>query len=83
MKEKILKYFKDVNGYYNDCMRYEELSRMLDELIEETKSSLLDNISAEIKERQNKLGHSTLAECGRFELKNALKIIEKYKEVSK
>ena len=51
MKAEILEYFKDINFYYNECMRYESLSRMLDELIEETESSLLDKISAEIKEK--------------------------------
>lgn len=51
MKAEILEYFKDINFYYNECMRYESLSQMLDELIEETESSLLDKISAEIKEK--------------------------------
>lgn len=54
MKEKILKYFEDVNGYYNDCMRYEELSRMLDELIEETKSSLLDKLEGTREKAETK-----------------------------
>ena len=33
-REKILKYFKDINHAYNDCTRYDTLKRMLDELQE-------------------------------------------------
>lgn len=36
-KEDILQHFQDINGYYNDCMRYDDLKRMLDELISENK----------------------------------------------
>ena len=32
-KEDILHHFQDINFYYNDCMMYDDLSRMLDELI--------------------------------------------------
>ena len=32
-KEHILEYYKDINHYYNDCGRYEDLSQMLDKLI--------------------------------------------------
>ena len=34
-KEDILHHFQDINFYYNDCMMYDDLSRMLDELIVE------------------------------------------------
>lgn len=77
MKEKILKYFEDVNGYYNDCMRYEELSRMIDELIEETKSSLLDKISSDINEE---LG-DTISGSEKLGMYSTLRIINKYKGV--
>ena len=33
-KEEILKYFKDINGAYNECTRYDDLKRMLEELEE-------------------------------------------------
>lgn len=36
-KEDILHHFQDINFYYNDCGRYDDLSRMLDELIAENK----------------------------------------------
>jgi len=36
-KEDILHHFQDINFYYNDCMMYDDLSRMLDELIAESK----------------------------------------------
>lgn len=36
-KEDILHYVQDINFRYNDCMMYDNLSRMLDELIEENK----------------------------------------------
>lgn len=36
-KEDILHHFQDINFYYNDCMMYDDLSRMLDELIAENK----------------------------------------------
>lgn len=36
-KEDILHHFQDINFYYNDCMMYDDLSRMLDELIAEIK----------------------------------------------
>lgn len=34
-KEDILHHFQDINFCYNDCMMYDDLSRMLDELIAE------------------------------------------------
>lgn len=34
-KQEILDYFKDINEVYNDCTRFETLSRMLDELLKE------------------------------------------------
>ena len=36
-KEDILHHFQDINFYYNDCGMYDDLSRMLDELISENK----------------------------------------------
>ena len=36
-KEDILHHFQDINFYYNDCKMYDDLSRMLDELIAENK----------------------------------------------
>lgn len=36
-KEDILHHFQDINFYYNDCMMYDDLSRMLDELMAEDK----------------------------------------------
>ena len=30
----ILEYFKDINGAYNECTRYDDLKRMLEELEE-------------------------------------------------
>lgn len=38
MKEKILEYFKNVNFMYNDCMRFDTLKSMLDELEQESKT---------------------------------------------
>ena len=34
-KEEILKYFEDINFYYNDCGRYNTLSQMIDKLLEQ------------------------------------------------
>lgn len=42
-KEDILHHFQDINFYYNDCMMYDDLSRMLDELIAENKGEWIDN----------------------------------------
>lgn len=33
-KEEILTYFQDINAAYNECGRYDDLKRMLDELTE-------------------------------------------------
>ena len=33
-KQDILNYFDDINEAYNNCNKYDDLSRMLDELIE-------------------------------------------------
>jgi hypothetical protein len=33
-KQDILDYFSDINYAYNDCNKHDDLSRMLDELIE-------------------------------------------------
>ena len=35
-KEEILEYFKDINGAYNECTRYDSLKRMLEELEQAT-----------------------------------------------
>lgn len=40
-KEDILHHFQDINFYYNDCMMYDDLSRMLDELIAENDGDLI------------------------------------------
>ena len=42
-KEDILHHFQDINFYYNDCMMYDDLSRMLDELIAENKGEPCDD----------------------------------------
>lgn len=34
-KQQILDHFKDINHVYNECTRYDDLKRMLDELEEE------------------------------------------------
>ena len=34
-KQEILDYFKDINNAYNECSRFDDLSRMLDELLKE------------------------------------------------
>lgn len=34
-KQEILRHFKDINTMYNESTRYDDLSRMLDELIED------------------------------------------------
>lgn len=34
-KAEILAYFQDINAAYNECGRYDDLKRMLDELTEE------------------------------------------------
>lgn len=47
-KEEILHHFQDINFYYNDCGMYDDLSRMLDELIAENKGEWIireDNTS--------------------------------------
>ena len=36
-KAEILEHFKDINGAYNECTRYDDLSRMIDELLEDIK----------------------------------------------
>ena len=70
-KEKILEYFNDINVAYNECMRYDSLKSMLDELqepcadaisrqsIEEIINDIRDCISVEgywaILERMKKL----------------------------
>ena len=43
-KEDILHHFQDINFYYNDCMMYDDLSRMLDELIAENKGEWIPTI---------------------------------------
>ena len=41
-KQELLHHFQDRNFYYNDCMMYDDLSRMLDELIEENKKPVME-----------------------------------------
>lgn len=36
-KQEILEYYKDIDYCYNECSRYDDLNRMLDELIEDTR----------------------------------------------
>lgn len=53
-KEKILDYFKDINVAYNECTRYDDLKRMLDELQEPcedaiSRQAVLDLIDADWK----------------------------------
>ena len=44
-KHDILEYFKDINHYYNNCMMFDSLNSMLNELIETEQSKLtLDNM---------------------------------------
>lgn len=39
---EILEYFKDINFVYNDCMRFDTLKRMLDELVQEVQEGMKD-----------------------------------------
>lgn len=39
-KQDILEHFKDINAMYNECTRYDDLSRMLDELQEPCKDAI-------------------------------------------
>jgi hypothetical protein len=39
-KHDILEYFKDINHYYNNCMMFDSLNSMLNELIETEQSKL-------------------------------------------
>ena len=41
-KEEILHHFQDINFYYNNCMAYDTLSNMLDELIAENSKPLME-----------------------------------------
>ena len=55
-KEDILHHFQDINFYYNDCMMYDDLSRMLDELIAENKGEWIP-----VSEGLPKVGEYVLA----------------------
>lgn len=78
-KEQILDHFKDINHAYNECTRYDDLKRMLDEL--ESDTIVLDKIRAEIIE--NSIEDYKYHGCGSDELiietNEILKIIDKYK----
>ena len=37
-KREVLNYFSDVNDVYNDCTRFDSLSNMIDELLEEQRT---------------------------------------------
>ena len=51
-KEEILDYFKNVNVFYNDCTRYDDLSKMLDRLEKESYlRGLNDATSGGVNER--------------------------------
>lgn len=52
-KEDILHHFQDINFRYNDCMMYDDLSRMLDELIAESKDEWIP-VSERLPEEENK-----------------------------
>lgn len=54
-KEDILHHFQDINFYYNDCGMYDDLSRMLDELISENKREWIPTI-----ERLPEIGDAVL-----------------------
>ena len=53
-KEDILHHFQDINFYYNDCMMYDDLSRMLDELIAESKDEWIP-VSERLPEKNTKV----------------------------
>jgi len=55
-KEDILHHFQDINFYYNDSMMYDDLSRMLDELIAENKGEWIP-----ISERLPEVDQNVLA----------------------
>ena len=52
-KEDILHHFQDINFRYNDCMMYDNLSRMLDKLIAESKDEWIP-VSERLPEEENK-----------------------------
>lgn len=39
-KQGILDHFKDINEAYNDCTRFDSLSRMIDELLESKQAEI-------------------------------------------
>lgn len=53
-KEDILHHFQDINFYYNDCMMYDDLSRMLDELIAEIKGKWIP-VSERLPEEEHEV----------------------------
>ena len=57
-KEDILHHFQDINFRYNDCMMYDDLSRMLDELIAENKGEWIP-FSKELPPKDKKVHVST------------------------
>jgi len=39
-KNEILEYFKDINLAYNECTRYDDLSSMIDKMLESIKEEI-------------------------------------------
>ena len=75
-KEDILHHFQDINFYYNDCMMYDDLSRMLDELIAENKGDLIrqaEDYENEIADLHNRLD---IAEYDKERYKEEITILE-------
>lgn len=48
--DEILDTFSDINFAYNNASKYDTLKRMLDELQEQTRQSVLDKVLDEIEE---------------------------------
>ena len=62
-KEQILEYFKDVNKYYNDCTRYDELKRMLNELTIRPKGHWIEGKYKDTDIRYNETSYKC-SRCG-------------------
>lgn len=58
-KEQILEYFKDINVTYNECTRYDDLSKMIDELTHDTVRGLakeIEEVAKDADDPQYKMG---------------------------
>ena len=55
-KEEILEHFKDINSAYNESTRYDDLSRMLDELLQQQVDDL--NKIAEIMHEESDFAYA-------------------------